>query len=331
MSYSRHELNTLSYVVSFFDSSEYKFIAPLIRKEYGNVRSVNAYVSRMYVLRSNPALMVNQTEEYKELHLSYSLLKAALKPEVEVEIVQDKSIQTEEEEEEKEDEEKYNINLVKAEFHHYKMDVKNNFLRMKKIIQEQQDKIDELNVELTKKIHLEVSNNIGDVDVEMVDRSEQEEEEEKKPEEEKKNKRTLSEMRESDSLIPKRTTSEWRKHQLKEHPKNSVTVFSDTDEEIEYSVRYDKKQNGYYCDCLAWRYQHIASNFRTCKHIRSVRGEVAESQRINSNIQNPNYQRYKKPEQPFNTKPKNWKPKPKRKIVRGKRRLPTNFRFSKKF
>ena len=63
-------------------------------------------------------------------------------------------------------------------------------------------------------------------------------------------------------------------------------VISDSEDDTKYEVRYSKtkpSENSYYCSCPAWKYQVLHPKLRTCKHIKAIRGEEAEKQRIIQN------------------------------------------------
>ena len=47
---------------------------------------------------------------------------------------------------------------------------------------------------------------------------------------------------------------------------------------------YELKNTGgvYSCSCPAWRNQSVAIEKRTCKHLKKLRGEAAETQRTGS-------------------------------------------------
>lgn len=251
MNYSRHENNTLLYVASFLNTSDFKIIAPLIRKEYENIRSVKAYITRLYFIKNKFEPMINRNKEFMELNLEYDLLKSALKP-----IEFKKNI---------------NINLVKAEFEHYKIEVNKKFSQYKKTIEEQK-KIIELQNEKQKPI-LKIKTNLI-----------------KEKDEEKKIK------------IPKpilKTNKNFRKEKDEE---KKIEISKPTKKSItKYKIKYNKTNNSYFCECNNWKYQHIATVFRTCKHIRNKIGDNKEFNRIKSNLSNKRFENYKKPYQIFKT------------------------------
>ena len=60
----------------------------------------------------------------------------------------------------------------------------------------------------------------------------------------------------------------------------SIAITSDT------GNRHVIRRNGivYYCDCHAWKFQDIPIEKRTCKHVKQLRGENAESERIRTGV-----------------------------------------------
>ena len=276
MSYTQQELDTLSYVVTFFGTTDYKFIAPLIRKEFGNVRTVGAYVSRMYCINIGFNLS-NQLEQYNRLTLNNVLLRRVLKPE--------------EEEEEKEDEEQLNINLIQSEHYHHKIEMKLNFQRLKNLLQKEKDKVARLESELKTKTgelpELTRSNaeffeppfvpllqmpKLERANCDVVIRDLEEEEEEKQTVVFDEGFTEYFEQMQKD-MIPK-TIQEWTKNPLKTKPTYPVYVKSQADNTNKYKVRYIEKTGSYHCECLAWKYQKMDPKIRTCKHINAVYPET---------------------------------------------------------
>lgn len=150
--YSYIENDLLLYIVSFYDTKDYKFLAPLLKQEFGNIRSENAYISRLYKLHKMIHIYKNrnQVEEYSKLQISNVLLNKILKPD-------DSDIN-------------YKMNLIKAEYASYKLDVNERFNKIKhelslaKYELEQKNKrIEELEELLENKV---------DVDIELPDEQE---------------------------------------------------------------------------------------------------------------------------------------------------------------
>lgn len=293
MSYTTSELNALTYVVTFFESSDYKFLAPLIRKEFGNVRTSSAYQSRMYCMRKDVDLnKPNQTSEFNKLDLKFNLLKKALKPEPDPRI---------------------NINLVQAQYHHYRIETKQNYGRMRKLLEEEKNKVKELESKLENENQqaglvmeqLEVLKtritNFGKPKLErknveiktnpmrmpnksylqVVEQTLVKEEEEEKQEELPKREPVKVRFDENflryfhqveNDMIPK-SIKEWKKTPLKTKPTHPVYVKSETDESKMYKVRHIGKTNSFHCECLSWKYQHVPPTQRTCKHINAVFGK----------------------------------------------------------
>ena len=78
-SYSERELNTLEYLIDYFKKEDFKFIAKLIRMEFGNIRSEKAYITRMYKILNEP--IRNKIITFESLNIKHPLLKKLLKPE----------------------------------------------------------------------------------------------------------------------------------------------------------------------------------------------------------------------------------------------------------
>ncbi len=292
MSYSQRELNTLSYVVSFFDTCDYKLIAPLIRKEFDNVRTVCAYVSRMYALRGSVNL-TNQNDQYNQLTLNYLVLRNALQ------------LEDEEDQGDSREEVVGHLYNMQSDFHHYKIQTKQHFLRVKKLLQEANNKVSNLEIELAKEqqdaktalkklkvfkrkvkgaFSREKSEALSPLpqlkrsNAQFFSESEKDDEKKEKKEikeelEPKYDQELMNYVEQMEKDMRPRTTAEWKKNPMKTKPTYPVYVTSETDKKKKYQVRYVKKTNSYYCECLAWKYQNRAPNSRTCKHIRSVYGK----------------------------------------------------------
>lgn len=271
MSYTNQEVEILSYVVSFFDSNNFKLLAPLIRKEFGNVRTASAYVSRMYMLKGivlSLPLSLDQVEEYNKLTFTFNILKNVLKPE--------------EEEEEKEE----TTSLVQAEFYHYKITAKRDFLNLKKQLQKEKEKVKELERKLEEHVEKTVSissspfpympklerHNAEFINIEdVINLKEEEEEKMEVPVEVPVFSESL--IKYFDQLeedMKPRTIEEWGKYKLQTKPTHHVYVKSEADKDKKYMVRYIGNTNSYHCECLAWKYQKVDPVLRTCKHINAV-------------------------------------------------------------
>lgn len=289
-SYTPKELNTLSYIVSFFESSDYKFLASLLKKEYG-LHSESAYVSRMYILKKSGIRWMEKLEKYNILNVKNSMLKAVLKPENMVErssnlvnttcnltIEPQRSINI--------DpvcpvhselvDEKYYANL-NAEFNHYKVKTRDNIKRMNKILQQRNDKVKELELELQKQEQAAATIvkklKLLKTQIETRVRNEVVRDDGEVKREEPVDENLTTYFDQMKKIMVPRTIEEWKKNPLKTNPSHPVYVKSDKDKSNKYKVRYFKDTKSYHCECLAWKYQKLNPHLRSCKHINAVFGE----------------------------------------------------------
>lgn len=301
-SYTPEELTTLSYIVSFFDSSDYKFLASLLKKEYG-LHSESAYVSRMYILRKSGLQWNDQVEKYNTLDVTNRMLKAVLKPEEEEKSEDSTTSEISVHTEQKVVNEQSFANLDAA-FCFYKMKTRDNFKRMKNILQTQNDRVKELELKLEKQemdagvvyerlqlLKARIDNtrfkprlerhNVVISDIVIRD-PEEEEEIGKVTFDESLNEyfKTMREEMEPKSIV------EWKKNPLKNNPTYPVYVKSEKEDDNKYKVRYLKKSNSYHCECLAWKYQEIDPCLRSCKHINAVFGKDNISKWVNEKKKN---------------------------------------------
>jgi len=375
MSYSQRELDVLTYVGYHFESKDYKLIAPLIRREFNNIRSETAYVSRIYKLVKegntwdstvNPFVRYPFLITFNSLKINtpllQSVLKSVLKPtnknaqKTQTETTEKKEIQTvlteefivfsneikrEEPEETKEEtheketqtEDKENLMLI-SEYQHYRLEVVNKFKNMKQKINKKNKKITELEMDLainkkdaeivsdklkllTDKIKTLTSGirnvknrieeeekreseeipyyNAANFDTEEMNIFTQAKDEdniridfgdsdmEVENKEVKLDENLLKYMETLENETVPRTIGEWKKNQIKTYPLHHFIVKSEQDENKQYKIIYIEKNNSFFCECLAWKFQNLNPKHRTCKHIKAVRGEEIEQIRIEYN------------------------------------------------
>ena len=274
MSYTIQENLVISYIASFFEKSDFKFLAPLVRDEFNNKRSVQAYISRIYkVANENPAL-IEKHNVFNILNIKNSLLYSCLKPN----------------DEEKETEQQNEIQSLKNELKSLKDDIiflktsLQNFKKEKKEEKKEEDEdvykiVDDIFQKAMQEelpIQPDVKAVLDDSLLKYLDDVDKE-------------------------TIPK-TIEEWKEQQTQEKPKQYYCVKSASKDKIGwsgfpiYKVKYSERDNSYYCECPAWKYQHLHPKHRTCKHILAIRGEEAEKARIESNdgIYLTQSERYKK-------------------------------------
>lgn len=315
MSYSSNELSVLTYVVNFYESNNFKFIAPLIRAEFENIRSESAYCSRLYKLKKEFELLQNQNEVYKKLNICNPLLKAILKPE-QYETKENQEL-TPEITVEIDVKSEFNLDLIKAEHESFKLDMKNKFKKWKIDISKKDKELYKLKNELKKTIvDLKLTNDKLNILKTKVEKNLEEEEEKRSEitdeelEIEKIAQREVDKiwedvMREplgplpeaevklddellkhinqlEDEMLP-RTTSVWKENQRQNPPLHYYVVESETEEHLKYKVKFDEKNNTYFCDCPSWKYQRFHPKHRSCKHIIAIRGKDAEKQRVLEN------------------------------------------------
>ena len=160
--YLEDEIMIMKYIVSFYDSGEFKFFAMLLRKEFNNLRTEGAYCSRMYQIKKSNDLLSNQKVEYNKLNISYFLLNLALRP-----VTESKSIEIQTEKVEEEMKSDINMELLmkqKETFNRYrkfKHLVNVEKLNNQKLIEENQ----KLKYKLNKKIkHQNTQTEFEDID-----------------------------------------------------------------------------------------------------------------------------------------------------------------------
>ena len=255
-SYNSKELTLLKFT-SIVASDDFSLILPFIRKECGNIRSVNAYRSRYYdIAKGKIQVELNgstQLDQFNNLNIQNTLLKKLLKPEpeIKIEITVDASTQTEI----KTCEQKIQTNTSKNEIG----------IQTRDEVEVKQEIIDEA-VKEEKHDYMEHPViNMGTINI--CDRP---------------------------PLPPKPQLPELEKPYDQPLPKKKrklndgtalpiVEVPSHTDSKIKYIIKTYPKTNTVFCSCPAWKYQKKCAPVRTCKHIIKLNGWDNEVKRITEN------------------------------------------------
>ena len=270
-SYSPKELALLKFT-SVIAADDFLLILPFIRKECGNVRTVNAYRSRYYeVARGNIQVELNGStdlERFNNLNIQNPLLKKLLKPETrfEVEILVDKSTQTEPKELVMQNC-GFTIEPVKNKSKSIGVQAKNEkkeiAIQTKDEVEIKQEMLDEAIKEEEKHDYMEHPViNYGNVDI-----------------------------NERPPLPPKPEMPPLEKDYCRSPPRkkrklndgSAIEVPSHTDSNKTYIIKKYPETNTIFCSCPAWKYQKKVGCVRTCKHIIRLEGWDNEVKRITQN------------------------------------------------
>jgi hypothetical protein len=323
MSYSTKESLVIKYIANYFNTNDFKILAPLVRNEFGNHRSEQAYISRMYnVLKNitNDNQNQNQIELFNILDIKSKFLYKLLQPEpkFEVEITDIISINNEEKEE-------IDYNFYQVEYQTYQLELRHQFRKLRKIIDDtnkdivklkksldkEHQKYNDLKEKLNKeKVSLSIQTEEiivrknekevdcdGDIFMEerdpdmiarkivdnIVDNVFQESTEIEETQISPLDAELFKYLDQLETEIVPRTIEEWKQNQIQTRPLHNFVVKSETQEGLKYNVNYSGEKNSYYCECHYWNYQKVEPELRTCKHILAIRGEEAERTRIQNN------------------------------------------------
>lgn len=76
--YTQKELDILEYIVDNFNISDYKFLSVLLRDEFNNKRTIQAYLTRLYKI--NNGYISKKVVNYSDLQINNKFLKQLLEP-----------------------------------------------------------------------------------------------------------------------------------------------------------------------------------------------------------------------------------------------------------
>ena len=258
-SYTLKELSLLKFT-SIVAAGDFSLILPFIRKECGNIRTINAYRSRYYdIAKGKIQVELNgstQLDQFNNLNIQNTFLRKLLKPEfIEIIITVDSSTQT-------------------------------TIQPKTEIAVQTEKKIEKKSCEIGIQTKDEV-----EVKQEIIDEAIKEEKHDYM-EHPVINFGTIN-LCDRPPLPPKRKIPALEKPFDQPPPKKKrklndgsalhIEVPSHTDSNKKYLIKKYRNTNTVFCSCPAWKYQKKCAPVRTCKHIIKLNGWDNEVKRISEN------------------------------------------------